>query len=69
MLNNFNPKILVKKEHTPLIDDYYIYLNLGLKHYAKENVSIETKKQKLELLEKALRKDYQHKNSLIFRAF
>ncbi len=67
MLNNFNPKILVKKEHYALISDYFNYLETGLKHYAKENVSIETKKHKLELLEKALRKDYQHKNSLIFR--
>jgi hypothetical protein len=65
MLNNFEPKTLVKPEHYQLIDDYFRYLELGLKHYAKENISQDVKKQKLELLEKALRKDYSKKNSLI----
>lgn len=67
MLNNFNPKILVKHEHYGLIDDYFRYLDLGLNHYSKENISPQTKKQKLELLEKALRKDFPIKNSLISR--
>lgn len=67
MLNNFNPKILVKPVHYSLIDDYFRYLQIGLAHYAKENISTETKKQKLELLEKALRRDFPYKNSLIAR--
>ena len=67
MLNNFDPKILVKKEHYELIADYFRYLETGLKHYAKENIETPIKKQKLELLEKALRKDYSQKNSLVSR--
>ena len=65
MLSDFNPKILVKKEHYPLIDDYFCYLKTGWKHYAKTEVSSEVKLKKLELLEKALRKDFPLKNSLI----
>ena len=67
MLNDFEPKSLVKNEHYQLIDDYFRYLNCGLLHYAKENVEKQVKKQKLELLEKALRKDSRLENSLIYR--
>lgn len=67
MLNKFEPKSLVKKEHYQLIDDYFRYLELGLNHYAKENVTQEIKKQKIDLLEKALRRDYAVKLSLISR--
>ena len=67
MLNDFEPKTLVKKEHYQLIDDYFRFLNCGLGHYAKENAEKQVKKQKLELLEKALRKDFKLKNSLISR--
>lgn len=67
MLNNFDPKIIAKNEHHSLIDDYFSYLQSGLIHYAKEDIGKEVKKHKLELLEKALRKDFPLSKSLVAR--
>lgn len=67
MLSDFNPKILAKPEHYHLIDDYFYYLKIGAKHYAKAQIDTETKLKKIDLLERALRKNFPLKNSVIAR--
>lgn len=67
MLINFDPKILVKKEHYSLTDDYFNYLKFGLMHFANNKFEKGLKVEKLELLEKALRKNFPLKKTLIGR--
>lgn len=58
---------LSSRKHRKIIEDYFLYLDLGWKSFSRTDIPVEVKLKKLDFLDKAIRKDCPLKNNIIFR--
>ncbi len=67
MLNNHNIIKLARRKYRPLIIDYIKFLQMGWRDFGNVDISPEIRQEKLNLLDRALRKDCTLKTGLIYR--